>query len=144
MVKKIIILIGCICLSANIIVLSQNKCDSFYVFFGSPEEIPKLDIFKFLSENLKYPKTAKKDKLEGEVIIRFWIDSLGNTSEHEIIKSARFDLDEEALRVAQLIKFDKPAMNRGKPIGSCFQLPITFRLNHIDNSQLKKSTKRVQ
>lgn len=142
MVKKIILLIGCICLSVNIIVNSQNKCDSISVIFGSPEKIPELDINKLLSENLQYPKTAKKDKLEGQVIISFWIDSLGNTSEHKIIKGVRLDLDEEALRVARLIKFDKPAMNRGKPIGTCFQLPITFRLTHIGNSQLNKATNR--
>lgn len=138
MVKKALLLIACICLGINIVVLSQNKCDSFYVFFGTPEELPKLDVFKFLSETLQYPETAKNDKLEGTVFIEFWIDSLGNTSEHRITKSVRLDLDEEALRVARLIKYDKPAMNRGKPIGTCYQLPFSFRLE----AKFKKTTKR--
>lgn len=39
MVKKFILLIGCICLSVNIIVNSQNKCDSISVIYNYPQII---------------------------------------------------------------------------------------------------------
>ena len=45
---------------------------------------------------------------------------------HRVIKGVREDLDVEALRVAKLIKFDKPAMNNNEPIGVCFQVGILF------------------
>lgn len=135
MVKKIILFIGYICINTTI-VNGQNKCDSILGVFGTPEMLPEFDIISFISKNLKYPETAKKDKVEGQVIIRFWIDTLGYTSEHKIIKGLRADLDKEALRVSKLIKFDKPAMNNNKPIGICYQVIISFRLKDIQKQKL--------
>ncbi len=114
-------------------------------FFGEPQELPKIkNINKFIVETLRYSATAKKDRIEGRVFVRFWVDTLGYTAEHKITKGIRADLDEEALRVARLIKFDKPAMNRGKPIGIWFHLPIAFKLTHRGNSQLNKTMDKRQ
>jgi protein TonB len=130
MVKEICCLfIICTCVEVNFIANCQNKCDSVHYVFGAPEKLPEGNVLKFIDENLKYPETARKDKIEGKVTIRFWIDTLGYTLEHQIIKGIREDLDEEALRVAKLIKFVKPAMNNDKPIGMCFQVGILFRLS---------------
>jgi len=118
-----------------------SKCDlynqSFHCFY--PEELPIYDnnfpkktfekLFEFLSENLTFPSTAKADKVEGQVFVEFWIDTNGFTSEHKIIQSVRQDLDDEALRVIRLIKFEEPAKNQGEPVGVCFQLPIRFTLD---------------
>jgi TonB family protein len=111
------------------IAISQNNCDTVSIVFGSPEKFPEFDINKFIVMNLKYPETAKKDNIEGIVTVRFWIDTNGYTSEHEIVKGIREDLDKEVLRVVRLIKFDKPPMNREEPIGMCFQFPVSFRLS---------------
>lgn len=138
MVKKIILFIAFICLNASNSANSQNKCDSVSGVFGTPEMLPEFNIVEFIAENLKYPETAKKDKVEGLVVIRFWIDTLGYTSEHKIIKGIRSDLDKEALRVSRLIKFHKPAMNNNKPIGTCFQVKIPFRL--LNKTSNKKSS----
>lgn len=51
--------------------------------------------------------------------------SYGN---HEIIKGIREDLNNEALRVAKLINFDRPAMQRGKPIKVKYTVPVEFKL----------------
>ena len=58
-------------------------------------------LFEFILVNFKYPETAKADKIEGKVIVEFWIDTDGYTSEHRIIQSVRQDLDGEVLRVAK-------------------------------------------
>jgi len=130
MVKKVIVVfVLCTYLGVTTIAYCQNKCDTVSIVFGSPEKLPEFDINKFLVENVKYPKTAIKDKVEGKVVVRFWIDANGYTSEHEIVNGVREDLNEEALRIAKLIKFDKPAMNRGEAIGMCFQITISFRLS---------------
>lgn len=129
MVKKVIIIfVLCTYFGVSTIVTCQNKCDTISIVFGSPEKLPEFDINKFIMENFKYPKTAKKDKVEGKVVVRFWIDANGYTSEHEIVKGVREDLNEEALRVAKLIKFDKPAMNKGEAVGMCFQFTVSFKL----------------
>jgi len=92
--------------------------------------------YAFIRNNLVYPETAKKDKIEGVVVVSFWIDSTATTSDHKISQGIREDLDTEALRIAKLIKFDLPAKDYyGKPTGMCFTLPIRFKL---DDKKLKK------
>ena len=133
--------------------LSQSNCDAPRVAFSHPEkELPIFDksskndfkkLYEFLMENLIYPETAKADKIEGQVFVQFWIDTCGFTSEHKVIISIRQDLDDEALRVMKLVKFDIPAktMNGNKPVGTCWQLPITFRLEDPEFLYYKQSEK---
>ena len=129
MVKVIILIIS---FTTIIVVNAQNVCDTCDIIFEEPQELPKIkNINKFIDENLRYPESAKKDKIEGKIFVSFWIDTLGYTSEHKITKGIRPDLDEEALRVARLIKFDRPAMNGGKPIKVIFTLPFDFKSDSI-------------
>ena len=155
MVKKYVILIVLLLFASFTYsqIVERRKCDQ--EFHHSWINLPIFDknylednswekLFEFLRENLQYPETAKADKIEGQVFVEFWIDTAGFTSEHEIIQSIRQDLDDEALRVAKLIKFDVPATHyNGKPLEMCFQFPIRFTLNENKPSRncLKSSEK---
>ena len=86
-------------------------------------------LIKFINKNIRYPELAKRDSLSGVIYVEFWVDTIGNTYKHKVIKGIRKDLNEEALRVAKLIKFDKPAMQNKKPISVRFVVPIKFKLN---------------
>ncbi len=117
-------------------VMAQHNCNDTVKVFGSPEELPVFNkkspgietLLKFVAENMEYPETAKGDRIEGRVAVEFWIDTCGITHNHRIVKSVRKDIDDEALRVAKLVKFDVPATNRGQPVGMCFLLPVSFKL----------------
>ena len=119
-------------------VFSQNRCEDDKFVFGDHEKLPVFDeessggdtkrLLEFVAKNIKYPDTAKKDSIEGRVVVEFWIEIDGSTSEHRIIRSVREDLDEEALRIARLIEFDRPTMTNGIPYSTCFNLPVLFAL----------------
>jgi len=119
--------------------LSQSKCDNVVPFSHPEKELPIFDksakndfvkLYEFLMGHLVYPETAKMDKIEGQVFVQYWIDTNGFTIEHRIIQSVRQDLDDEALRVAKLIKYEVPAKNYyDEPMGMCFTLPIRFTLD---------------
>jgi TonB family protein len=94
-----------------------------------PEQPLYKKLFEFIKENIKYPETVQADKVEGIVVLQFWVDTTGITTEHRITQSVRQDLDDEVLRVAKLIKFDVPAKDRGKSVGMCFQIPVSFSLD---------------
>jgi TonB family protein len=120
--------------------LGQNKCDSVSMF-PNPEELPVFDkdflnditkLSGFLMANLQYPKPAREDGIVGEVHVQFWIDTNGFTMEHKIIQGVRQDLDDEALRIAKLIKFDIPAKNNGQSVGTCLTLPVRFSISGND------------
>ena len=77
---------------------------------------------------MNYPSKALRDSLEGWVYVEFIVDTLGFTINHKVIRGVRQDIDDEALRIARLIKFDKPALQRGKPVEVKYCLPIIFEL----------------
>lgn len=83
---------------------------------------------QFINFNLVYPEQAINDSIEGTVFLTFWVDTAGNTNEHVVLAGVRNDIDEEALRIARLIKFQKPAMKRGSPVAVRYNLPIEFKL----------------
>ncbi len=83
----------------------------------------------FIQNKIHYPESAKMDSIQGKVFVTFWIDTTGNTINCKVIRGIRKDLDNEALRVAKLIKFEKPAMQRGKPVKVKYVIPIEFKLN---------------
>lgn len=86
------------------------------------------DLKEFIQGELVYPLSAKKDTIEGTVVISFKIDTLGLTVNHKVVKGIREDLNNEALRVAKLIKFDRPALQKGRPIEVEYTVPVVFDL----------------
>jgi len=101
--------------------------DELITFIETPP-LFKGDLCHFIKEHLNYPNRAKNDSLEGTVIISYWVDTSGITIEHHVIRSLRKDLDEEALRVTKLIRYEKPAIQRGKPIKVKYTVPVEFKL----------------
>lgn len=89
------------------------------------------DLKEFIQGELIYPPSAKKDTVEGIVVISFTIDTLGLTVNHKVVKGIRDDLNNEALRIARRIKFDKPALQKGKPIAVEYTVPVVFDLRHL-------------
>jgi len=81
-------------------------------------------LLEFIRNNIKPIKIPNDDC---KVIIQFTVDTLGNTSNHKVIKSVNKELDDEALRVSKLIKFYKPAFQNGKPVNVVFTLPLDYK-----------------
>lgn len=84
-------------------------------------------MFKTLAEYLRYPVSAQKEKIEGTVYVELTIDSKGEKIASKITKGVQADLDEEALRVIDLLedKWDAAVQN-GKQITSTLTIPIKF------------------
>ena len=58
---------------------------------------------KHVEKELKYPKEAKKEKIEGRVVIRYVVQTDGSVGEIQVIESVHPLLDEEAIRVIKRI-----------------------------------------
>lgn len=95
---------------------------------GSP--LFKGDLNAFVMNHIQYPPSAQNDSIEGRVVVSFAIDTLGNTFDHVVVRGIRDDLDQEALRVARLIKYDTPAMQKDKLIMVKFVIPVDFSLKY--------------
>lgn len=118
----------------------NNNSDIEIVF--TLESWPEYEgnLMDFVKSQINYPKSAIQDSIEGIVYISLWVDENGNTSDHKIVKGIRNDINEEALRVARLIKFAKPAYQRGKPIRVNYIVRIEFKIE--DSKMILKRKKR--
>lgn len=86
-------------------------------------------MYKWLSENIKYPNTAMKDSVSGLVIIHFIVEKDGSITNAEVLKGIGDGCDEEALRVVNLMpKWIPGELKGGKPIRVMFNIPIRYAL----------------
>lgn len=82
----------------------------------------------FLSENVKFPEEAKKNGIEGRVIMQFVVDKDGSIGKVKVVRSCGDkSLDNEAIRVIRIMPNWKPGTIRGKNVRTTFRLPVNFR-----------------
>lgn len=82
----------------------------------------------YLVKNLRYPEKAKKEGIEGRVVVRFTVTEDGSIVNVEVSQSLGGGCDEEAVRVVKAMPYWKPAIKDGKPAAGQYALPITFKL----------------
>lgn len=82
----------------------------------------------YLIENLRYPEQAKKDGVEGRVVVLFTVAEDGSIVNIEVSRGIGSGCDEEAVRVVKAMPKWKPAVKDGKPVAGQYALPITFKL----------------
>lgn len=85
-------------------------------------------MMKFLSQNTRYPSSARRMGTEGSVFVSFVVDPNGKITEVQTIKGIANDCDKEAMRVIQSMPPWKPGKQNGKPVRVRFVLPIKFVL----------------
>ena len=93
---------------------------------GETKEIPfKYFLDRWVTKNLQYPEEALKKKIQGRVILTLKIDKKGILS----IEKAEGDpiLEKAAREVFEGFPQLAPAEQRGKPIVTFYQYPISFR-----------------
>lgn len=88
---------------------------------------------EFVIKNLKYPEEAKKNRIEGKVVIAFDIDEKGLVHNPQVVQKAGFGFDEEALRIVRLFPPFVPALKDGKPHRVRLNMPIVFQLKQEES-----------
>ena len=97
-------------------------------------------LLDFLRQNVNYPEQAKKDSIEGRVVVGFVIDTDGSITDPKIVRSVHPLLDAEALRVVKLMPKWEPGSENGTPVKVKYNLPISFKIGEpsslpTDNSK---------
>lgn len=104
---------------------------------------PTIDLPEFLGQNIRYPEEAKKNKIEGKVVVKFIVDKEGNVTEAKVVKSPNELLSQEALRVISLMPAWIPGENKsGEKVNVYFTQPINFQLDN-DNTKPHARNNRI-
>ncbi|HZV71256.1 MAG TPA: energy transducer TonB [Saprospiraceae bacterium] len=109
--------------------MAQNK-----KVFSHVEKMPSFPggveaMYKFIYTNIKYPAKARMNRISGQVTISFYVNEEGYLKDISVIKGPGSGLDEEAMRVVELMNEDhrwNPGMHDGKKVPVAYTLPIKF------------------
>lgn len=87
------------------------------------------ELFKYLSENVKYPVIAQENGIQGRVICQFVVNKDGSIVDVEVVRSGGdASLDKEAVRVIKSMPKWTPGKQRGKAVRVKYTVPVNFKL----------------
>jgi protein TonB len=82
----------------------------------------------FIKANLKYPRSARENKIEGTVQTEFTVETDGSLSDIKVKKAVSPKLDDEAVRLIKLMPKFKPGKQQGKAVRVIYSVPVTFKM----------------
>jgi len=97
----------------------------------------KPELIRFINEQLNYPKRALDDKIEGKVTIEFLCNEKGEIINYNIHSSDNHVLDDEAIRLFKLLKWN-PAVKNKKPIAYKHYIEFPFSIKKYKKQFKKK------
>ncbi len=102
------------------------RCEVMPTFQGGT----LVDFRNWVSMNLRYPKEAAMNNIQGTVNLKFIVEADGSVSSVEVVKSPDADLSAEATRVILSSPAWTPGQQRGENVRVSYMLPVVFRINN--------------
>lgn len=87
-----------------------------------------VEFIKWLTAKLQYPAPARQRNLQGTVVTTFVVNKDGTIADVKILHGVDPLLDNEALRVLNMMPPWSPGENEGKPCRTLVRLPIVFKI----------------
>jgi protein TonB len=134
--KKLILLVAlALFCSTSVMAQAEVEDDAIFVVAENAPEFPggSDSLYAYIARNIKYPETAKKEKIEGRVFVTFVIEKDGQVSSAKILRDIGGGCGEEAIRVVKNMPKWKPGTQRGNPVRFQFNLPVSFMLGKDAN-----------
>lgn len=112
---------------ANLVNLPKSEEEPYSIVEKMPEFPGGAEGIKhFLARNVQYPRQAIEEKIDGQVFVRFVVQTNGEITHPEVIKGVTPILDNEALRVINLLPRLTPGSVNGKTVPVAITTPISF------------------
>ena len=92
---------------------------------GGPNEM-----MRYIQENIKYPQSAKDNKIEGRVYVSFVVEKDGSITNAAVMRGFDKECDAEALRVISSMPKWNPGQHKGEVVRTQFAIPIIYKFNN--------------
>jgi TonB family protein len=83
---------------------------------------------QFLAKNVKYPKQARENNVQGKVITTFIVEPNGELTDIKILRGIGSGADEESVRVLKISPKWEPGIQNGRKVRVQYTVPIHFQL----------------
>ena len=91
---------------------------------GGPNEM-----MRYIQENIKYPQSAKDNKIEGRVYVSFVVEKDGSITNAAVMRGIDKECDAEALRVVASMPKWTPGQHKGEVVRTQFTIPVYYKFN---------------
>jgi TonB family protein len=110
--------------------LAQDDNVYSFVAMKNPPTYPggMADFYKFISNTIQYPKSAKDENIQGTVYISFVVEKDGSLADIKVDRKLGSGTDEEAIRVLKLSKRWNPGLLDGNPVKVKYNIPVRFSI----------------
>lgn len=81
-----------------------------------------------IAKNLKYPKSARRNEIQGIVVVRFVVLEDGKVGDIVIQRSLDPECDNAAKKAIKKLKRFTPGRQQGKPVKVWFTCPVKFAI----------------
>jgi periplasmic protein TonB len=104
--------------------------NAIYTFVQEPPAFPGgvLALKTFLQRNIRYPKLAIQNKIQGIVHVSFIVEKNGSVSNVKVAQGIGAGCDDEALRVVMMMPRWRPGKRQGHEVRIQYTIPINFIL----------------
>lgn len=104
------------------------------VVLTSVEQMPSFPggmsgLMDYLKTQVIYPEQAKKENVQGKVIVKFVVSKSGKVTNVQLLRDIGAGCGAEAVRVVKAMPDWKPGLQNGKPVNVYFTLPVSFKLS---------------
>lgn len=127
------------CLVSNSgVELKEYNFESVVFYFAEEAPVFKQglrDAIYYPIENIRYPKSAIIDSIEGQVRIGFIIEKNGAVSNIELLRGVREDINKECIRVFEGMPNWKPGKQKKVLVRGYFIYVLNFSLKHNDDKK---------
>ena len=108
----------------------QSNNDQKVVLVEKMPQFPGGDeaLMKYILGSLKYPISAKSNKIEGKVVCSYVVNSAGRVTDVKVISSVDPELDKEAKRVVENMPDWIPGKQNEKNVSMKYTIPINFKI----------------
>ena len=104
-------------------------CNDFENNAEGKRKCSNYNLVSFISTHLKYPEEAKKEGLEGTVIVSFVIDKEGQVKDPFVLKDIGGGCGDEALSILQNMPLWEAGKHEGAKVNVKLNLPVKFTLS---------------
>lgn len=87
-------------------------------------------LYKYLADNIEYPKVAKEAGITGPVYVEFVVWKDGSIRMTNVIRGIGGGCDEETLRVLSNMPRWNPGLQRSVPVNVKMSIPVLFKLKN--------------
>lgn len=107
-------------------------CEAMDTIVQVKQQCAQASLLKFIYQNVHYPETARLEGIQGTVVLRFVVETDGQTSNFQVLKDIGGGCAEEALRVVTAMNEVgvrwAPGKLEGKAVRVYQVLPVRFKL----------------